>query len=56
VGGEDQTIKLWNVNTGDRLGTLSDHTGAIAALAYTSDGQTLISSSFDKTIKFWQRT
>jgi WD40 repeat protein len=33
--------------------TLSGHTGDIASVAFSPDGQTLVSGSFDKTIKLW---
>ncbi|HEY9614739.1 hypothetical protein [Allocoleopsis sp.] len=36
------------------LNTLTGHSDWIHALAITPDGQTLVSGSFDKTIKVWQ--
>jgi WD40 repeat protein len=33
--------------------TLTGHTGSVRSLAITTDGQTLISGSFDETIKLW---
>ncbi|MFM7364745.1 MAG: protein kinase domain-containing protein [Cuspidothrix sp.] len=54
TGSSDNTIKLWDVSTGELMGTLSDHSWSVVAVAFSSDGETLISGSWDKTIKIWQ--
>ncbi len=33
--------------------TLSGHTGDVASVAFSPDGQTMVSGSFDKTLKLW---
>ncbi|MFN6028589.1 MAG: helix-hairpin-helix domain-containing protein, partial [Dolichospermum sp.] len=53
-GSGDDTIKLWNVNTGNLLQTLEGHFNSVTSVAYSPDGQTLASGSWDKTIKIWQ--
>ena len=40
-------------NQGQRLLTLSGHTGAVTSVAFSPGGQTLISASTDKSIKLW---
>ncbi|MBD2568630.1 protein kinase domain-containing protein [Anabaena lutea] len=55
-GSGDNTIKLWNVNTGKLLQTLPGHSSAVSSLAYSPDGQTLASGSYDHTIKLWNVT
>jgi WD40 repeat protein len=65
-GSEDNTIKLWNVNTGNLLQTFEGHSKWVNSVAYSPDGQTLASGSndnnssivlasgsFDDTIKLW---
>jgi serine/threonine protein kinase len=48
------TIKLWDLQTGQPLRTLSGHLDIVAALAISPDGKLLISGSADKTIKIWE--
>ncbi|MBE9180203.1 caspase family protein [Oculatella sp. LEGE 06141] len=52
-GSADQTIKIWNLQTGDLIRTLKGHTGAVWSVAFSPDNQTLVSGSVDKTIKLW---
>jgi WD40 repeat protein len=49
----DREIKLWQINTGQRIGTLLGHTDIVKSLVIDSRGTTLISGSKDKTIRFW---
>jgi WD40 repeat protein len=50
---EDFAIHIWDVASGQSLGTLNGHTGIIWALAFSPDGQMLVSVSSDKTAKIW---
>ena len=58
-GSHDQTIKLWDINTGQTLRTLQGHTGWIWSVAFSPIGNQgglegiLASSSQDGTIKVW---
>ncbi|WP_353928902.1 WD40 repeat domain-containing protein [Okeanomitos corallinicola TIOX110] len=52
-GGDDKTIKLWHLQTGQLLRTLTGHTENLTSLVFSPDGKTLVSSSYDKTIKLW---
>lgn len=53
-GSEDNTIKLWDLNTGECLATLAGHEAGVRAVAISPDGQLLVSGSADNTIKLWQ--
>ncbi|HEY9647940.1 MAG TPA: serine/threonine-protein kinase, partial [Chroococcidiopsis sp.] len=55
-GSLDETIKLWNLATGDLLGTLSGHRKGVNAIAISRDGQTLTSGGDDYAIKTWSMT
>jgi WD40 repeat protein len=54
TGSDDNTIKLWEVNTGQLISTLLGHSWSVVAVAFTADGETLISGSWDKTVKLWR--
>ncbi|MBD2744009.1 serine/threonine-protein kinase [Coleofasciculus sp. FACHB-1120] len=52
-GSLDNTIKLWNLNTGQEISTLNGHSKSVGAVAISPDGQTLASGSWDNTIRLW---
>ncbi|MGA9773451.1 MAG: caspase family protein [Blastocatellia bacterium] len=49
------TVKLWNVSGQSvrELQTLSGHTANVMAIAFSRDGRTIATGSFDATIKLW---
>lgn len=53
TGGNDNTINIWDTQTGKHIKTLLGHTGAITGIIITNDSKSIISSSCDKTIKIW---
>ena len=52
-GSGDETINIWNGNTGELLRTLEGHSKGVNSLAIAPDGYTIVSSSDDKTVKVW---
>lgn len=51
TGSYDKTIKVWNVETGKLVRTLTGHSRGVRTLAF--DDQKLISGGLDGTIKVW---
>jgi WD40 repeat protein len=48
------TIELWNLDTRQKICTLMGHSDRVHSVAFSPDGQTLVSSSQDNTIKIWR--
>jgi WD40 repeat protein len=53
AGLSNGTIRLWTTDQGKAALTLSGHRYAVRAIAISSDGQRLASTSSDRTIKLW---
>jgi serine/threonine protein kinase len=51
--GQDQTVKVWDVERGTETLSLKGHAGAIHAVCFSPDGRRLASGSQDQTVKVW---
>jgi WD40 repeat protein len=52
-GSADNTIKLWNLETGKEIRTLKGNDNDVKSVSFSPDGKTLASGSWDETIKLW---
>ncbi|MCP4582820.1 MAG: TIR domain-containing protein [candidate division Zixibacteria bacterium] len=52
-GSDDETLKVWDITSGEELHTLSGHSDRICTVISTSDGRFAISGSRDETLKVW---
>ncbi|MEG4417050.1 serine/threonine protein kinase [Microcoleus sp. LAD1_D5] len=53
-GCDDNTINIWNLQTGELLSTLKGHSGTVYSVAIAPSGNLLASGSADQTIKIWR--
>ncbi len=52
-GSHDNTIKLWNILTGECIRTLTGHIDYVVSVNFSTDNQFILSGSWDNTIKLW---
>ena len=52
VGGSDNQIRVWNLESGHEVGILKGHTGTVSSLAFGHG--VLVSGSFDTQVRVWQ--
>jgi WD40 repeat protein len=52
-GSNDETLKLWDAQTGQQTLTLTGHTGPVTSVAFSPDGTRIVSGSWDRTVKVW---
>ncbi len=53
-GSDDQTVRIWDVETGQCLKVLRGHTNWVRSVAFSPAGDLLASSSDDHTIRLWE--
>jgi len=49
----DGTLRIWRIEDGTLLQTLSGHNAAVSSLSFSPDGRWLVSGSWDKTLRLW---
>jgi len=54
TGGSDNLIRIWNWQTQTLADQLQGHTGSVASLAFDKTSGTIISGSYDTTVRVWR--
>lgn len=52
-GGQDETIRLWDLETGESISTFSGHERSVESVDFSPDGTMIASGSMDETIRLW---
>jgi WD40 repeat protein len=52
-GSEDQTLRIWDAQSGQCLLVLKGHQGSVTAVAWSADGSRLATGSGDTTVRIW---
>ena len=55
-GSNDNTVKLWDVTSGECLQTLEGHSRYVTSVSFSPDGTKITSGSADNTVKLWDVT
>ncbi len=53
TGGIDGTVRMWDVDTWTEITILRGHTGWVNSVAFSPDGNTIVSGSNDRTLRLW---
>jgi WD40 repeat protein len=53
TGGEDRMVRVWDLQSGDRLSRCEGHTAAVTAVAWFRDGR-IASASLDQSVRVWE--
>ncbi|OUL18312.1 hypothetical protein BV372_34300 [Nostoc sp. T09] len=56
IGIRDNAIKLWNINDGQLIHTLTGHKAEVKTVGFSLDGKLIASGSRDGTVKLWNAT
>jgi mono/diheme cytochrome c family protein len=51
--GEDKTVRLWDLASGEERQRLEGHTDEVTSLAFTADGRQMLSGGRDRTLRLW---
>jgi WD40 repeat protein len=52
-GGQDRTVRLWEVETGKVITKWTGHTDYVMSVCWSADGKRVLSGSLDETVRVW---
>ena len=51
--GWDNTVRLWDVVSGNLIHTLTGHTGRVESVSFSPDGNKIAAGGYDNTVRLW---
>jgi WD40 repeat protein len=52
-GGEDRTLRLWDLEKGKELRSFTGHASKVTCVTFSPDGRQALSGSHDRTLRLW---
>ena len=52
-GYKDNTVRMWDVESGDCIKTLEGHTFWVSDVSFSPNNQYVVSGSSDRTVRIW---
>jgi WD40 repeat protein len=49
----DKSVRVWDAKTGEQLRELQGHTDWVTSVAFSPDGNRIVSGSYDKSVRVW---
>ena len=53
TGGDDGTVRLWDVATGKQIRSFKGHKSRVNSVAFSPDGRTALTGSYDNSARLW---